>query len=442
LARILIFLIILKTSAAFSQPVLLPSIGLNGIPADNDSVCNIPFYTGSFYTSGLQAGDTAFDFTLYNAGGDSLHLGSALSQGRPVLLIAGSYTCPVYRGKVQVINDLVNTYAGLLDVYIIYTLEAHPYIDTSVYFGYVNTTTQNINAGILYRQPVTYGERKTVIADMLNDINTQADVFIDGPCNNWWTVYGPAPNNSYLIDTNGIIFSKHGWFDKFPDNIYCDIDSLLGTTSGNCVVAGGNSTFTFQQTSADTIYGVAGSTLSVDGQLINNSSQDLLIYGRRLANNIPSDWGSSMCIDVCYSTTTDSVTFVLPAFTTQDVHVYFYTSSSIDTGHVRVGFRNLNNPANDTFTNAFGITTGPVGIREFTNEKVLIYPNPAISELNILNIQANHFTAEIYDATGKLFIREEDNPVINISSLSAGIYFIKLRAGNSNIYQKVIISDH
>src|SRR5687768_13348185 len=113
--RIIILLFCALEAAA--QPVLKPSIGLSSIPADQDSVCDAPWYLGSFFTSGLQAGDTAFDFTLFDSAGDTLNLSEALSQGRPVLLVAGSYTCPVFRNKIDVLNAVVSEYAGLLDVY-------------------------------------------------------------------------------------------------------------------------------------------------------------------------------------------------------------------------------------------------------------------------------------------------------------------------------------
>lgn len=419
-----------------AQPNLLPSIGIGALPSDNDSVCYIPWYLGSFYTSGLQAGDTAFDFTLYNLNGDSLNLETALSNGRPVLLIAASYTCPVYRGMVPVINDVVNTYAGLLDVYIIYTIEAHPDIDTSVYFGYVHTGTPNIQAGILYRQPTTYGERKVVVDDMLDSMTTLAPVFIDGPCNNWWSTYGPAPNNSYLIDTNGIVFSKHGWFDGYPDNIYCDLDSLLGTNSGNCTGTG-NSNYTFQLTSADTMYDVAGTTISVDAELTNTGTQDILIYARRIENDMPVGWASSMCIDVCYPYTTDSVVFLLPAGITQPVHVYFHTSSAIsDTGHVKMGFKNLSDPTNKNTIHTFGITTMPTSINQTItpNTYFSIVPNPVTTELKINLSTHSNFDLQIFNALGEKIIQANNKSAIDVSNLNNGIYFVKI----NNVVRKFV----
>jgi len=428
-------------SISFAQPTLKPSIGVNSLPADSDSVCNIPWYLGSFFTSGLQKNDTAFDFKLYDLNSDSLVLSTALNTKKPVLLIAGSYTCPVFMGKIPKINQVITTYGSLLQVYVIYTIEAHPNIDTSVYFGYVNTGQQNINAGILYRQPTTYGERKQVVQDMLNNNTLNAPVFIDGPCNYWWSTYGPAPNNSYLIDTNGIVVSKHGWFDRFPDNIFCSIDSLLGTNSGLCTPqGGGNGTFTFKLTSNDTIVDTAGSTISINGELINNSNSGIPVYVRRLVNNLPAGWASSLCIDVCYSTTTDSVVFLLPANDTQDFHFYFYTPTSpLGIGHARIGFRNNNNTSNSFSQNMWGITNNTTAIKDDEEIYYSIYPNPAYNNIYI-NHDLTNYIVELYDISGKLMNSYKNQSLIDISNYDKGIYVIKILSKDKLYSHKIIIN--
>ncbi|MBA3283550.1 MAG: T9SS type A sorting domain-containing protein, partial [Nitrosopumilus sp.] len=307
--------------------------------------------------------------------------------------------------------------------------EAHPDIDTSVYFGYVQTGTQNIQSGILYRQPLTYGERKTVVSNMLDSMNIAAPIFIDGPCNNWWTTYGPAPNNAYLIDTNGVVFAKHGWFDRFPDNIYCDIDSLIGTSNPNCNTIGGISNYTFQMTSSDTVYDVGGATISVDAEITNTGNNDILVYARKIENDIPNGWATSMCIDVCYSTSTDSVVFLLPAGFTQAVHVYFYTTSAtIDTGHVKLGFKNLSNVSNNNFMHAFGITTLSTGIPLVNNSIAgfSVSPNPATSKIRIIHPTLSNFQVQIFSTLGELVMQTENQNSIDVSQLSHGIYFIRI----------------
>src|SRR5688572_11352759 len=176
-----LYVLLLVLSAFQLRAQLLPSIGLNTIPPDTTALCKEPFYLGNFYSTGYQQGDTVPDFKLYDLNGDSLVLSEALSNGKPVLLIGGSLTCPVFRARVPAINQVVSTYSSGIDVYVIYTLEAHP-TDTSVYFGYVNVTSQNISAGILFPQPQTYAERKELADTMSSFINLTAPVFIDGPC--------------------------------------------------------------------------------------------------------------------------------------------------------------------------------------------------------------------------------------------------------------------
>jgi hypothetical protein len=424
----LIILLLFLSVLAEAQHSLKPSIGLTSMPSDNDLVCDEPLYLGSFFTSGLQAGDTAYDFTLYDLNGDSLHLADALSTGKPVLLIAGSYTCPVFRGKVDVLNDVISAYSGQINAYVIYTLEAHPDSDTSVYFGYVNPTTQNIQQGILYGQPQTYGERKQLISEMLTDMSISAPVYIDGPCNNWWNAYGPAPNNSYLIDTTGIIFSKHGWFDRYPDNIWCDIDSLLGTSSGNCSPHGGSSTYNFQYLSNDTIVDAAGTTISVDAQLINTGTDDILIHAQRIENDLPPGWATSMCIDVCYSTTTDSVVFLLPASGVQPVHVYFYTTAGTeDTGHVKMGFKNIDISSNNNFMHAIGISGLSTGFQEqkSSSNTIVIWPNPSTGVLKLKQNETGKSQIEIFDLMGEKVLDVDVSNEVDISMLPKGIYILK-----------------
>jgi len=59
-----------------------------------------------------------------------------------------------------------------------------------------------------------------------------APVFIDGVCDPWLRKFGPAPNNAYLITTQGIVYSKHPWFNKAPLNMTNDINNLFGHGGG------------------------------------------------------------------------------------------------------------------------------------------------------------------------------------------------------------------
>jgi hypothetical protein len=213
---------------------LQPRIGLSALPADGDSVCAIPVYTGSFQGSGFQAGDTIPAFRLYDSNGSETEVEDLLQTGKPLLLIAGSYTCPVFRQKITQINQVASTFAGLINVVVIYVVEPHPKApDLSPYSGSVWTTSENQQEGILYLQPTIYGERKQLLQDMQSNPNYVLDVpvMIDGPCNDWWQHFGPAPNNAYLIQSDGVIFRKHDWFNRNPNKIVDDVNALLVITS-------------------------------------------------------------------------------------------------------------------------------------------------------------------------------------------------------------------
>jgi hypothetical protein len=231
--KLYLFLILMAaTCVAFGQS-LKPSIGLGSLPSNAATICAIPTYTGSFATSGYQAGDTIPHFQLYDKNGVATDVLTVLQTGKPLLLIGGSYTCPVFRQKITKINNVAATFTNQVNIYVIYVVEAHPNTpDPSPYSGAVWTTSENQSESILYPQPTSYGGRKQVLNDMLaNNLYTlSVPVLIDGPCNAWWQNFGPAPNNAYLIKPNGVIFKKHGWFDKNPDNIVNDINALLTLT--------------------------------------------------------------------------------------------------------------------------------------------------------------------------------------------------------------------
>lgn len=436
-----VLLTTILTSVSFSQIVLKPHIGLNSKPLDSDTSCYFQPYTGSFNTTGYQVGDTVNDFTLYSYDGDTLNLRKELEKGKPVVLISSSYTCPVYRGKVPDINALMTQFSDSVSIFVIYTIEAHPYIDISPYFGFVNTGQVNINAGILYRLTQTYGERRNMVRIMDSAMTMNAPIFIDGPCDTWLRNFGPAPNNAYLITTQGIVHSKHPWLNKAPQNMANDINVLFGNSGGN----GGMYTGTFNfSLSGDTIvYGAAGETLYGNGEFVNVSDDTALIRAVRVTENIPTGWGSSICIDVCYSPDTDTAIFYLPPRDTQTYTMYFYTTTTPGNGSVRMRFENVN-ITNNRFVQRFYASTslsGIVNLNETPGEYKLSqnYPNPfnpeTVIKYRIPN--SSNVSIKVFNALGKevaiLVNENQDAGAYSVnfdgSNFSSGLYYYILEAG-------------
>lgn len=226
------------STSLFAQPVLKPSIGLSSLPADNTPICNIVCANYNINTEGLPAGDTIPQFQFYTLTGTPYDAQSLLSSGKPLCIVAGSFTCPIWRGKITDLNNLIATYGSQVNFLVVYVVEAHPNTpDVSPYSCNVWTTSQNQTENVLYLQPTTYGDRKTVATDMINNTCGCMQTFncpmvIDGPCNEYWTTFGEAPNNAYLINPlNGTIYCKHGWFNQAPNDMGTCISSLLATLS-------------------------------------------------------------------------------------------------------------------------------------------------------------------------------------------------------------------
>ena len=71
----------------------------------------------------------------------------------------------------------------------------------------------------------------------------------------------------------------------------------------------------------------------------------------------------------------------------------------------------------------------PVAIRNIIAQSLEVYPNPATDMLQIRNVKAG--TIKVYDATGrqimtKAVVGNEDYIQLDISSLSKGMYFVKI----------------
>ena len=60
---------------------------------------------------------------------------------------------------------------------------------------------------------------------MIQEIGITMPVLIDEIDNPVWCTYGPAPNIAYLIDRDGIIVEKQGWYQ--PDLMETVIDKYL-----------------------------------------------------------------------------------------------------------------------------------------------------------------------------------------------------------------------
>jgi len=83
------------------------------------------------------------------------------------------------------------------------------------------------------------------------------------------------------------------------------------------------------------------------------------------------------------------------------------------------------------------ILAGGVGIAEILANSISIYPNPTKAELRIESGDLRVEKVEILDISGKIVLASHETS-INISQLSAGIYFVKLKTEIGELTKKVI----
>lgn len=431
----LLLLFSLGFHAVTAQSLLKPFIGVDSLPDDSTPICSIPLYLGSFDNSGLHTGDTIPDFQLFSPDGTAFHLAEKLALGKPVLLVNGSYTCPVFRGKVPALNQIVAAYNDQVTICVIYTVEAHPDIDISPYFGTVNTGSPNTNAGILYRQPTTYGERVDVVKDMVQAMSINAPIYVDGPCNSWWSVFGPAPNNAYLIDPDGIVVAKHGWFNRAPDDMMCDIEHYFDPNEDCGNTSGQTGTFTFSLLHDTISYGLPGEALYVEAELKNPTAYPVNIEVKRMIENVPAGWTTAMCIDICYAPSVEYTTIQVPANGSQLFIMDFFTDPLLQgKGMAQIGFRNLQ-ATNNKFTSRMYASTEQVSKLQAelgTDLSAAVFPQPArdVARVKLPDTWQNTGAQLwLFDLNGRLVRRmlvTEQIMELERGELASGVYYFQV----------------
>jgi hypothetical protein len=168
----------------------------------------------------LHAGDRAVDFTLDDVAGRPVRLGALLEE-RPVLLVQGSHTCPVFQERLPGLRATAERYEGQIHALVVYNIEAHPKAEPSPYRG-VPTEHEYSDRG----QPRSYAERaanaRTVDAGKARVLVDALDGRASNPV---WCTYGTCPACAWLIRQDGVIETLHDWYD--PTSMDASIAALL-----------------------------------------------------------------------------------------------------------------------------------------------------------------------------------------------------------------------
>lgn len=420
-----------QISATAQAVELGPFIGQESLPGDDDLICVIPTYPDiDSELEGMVEGSLIPDFRLYTLDNTAYTASEFLEDGKPALLISCSYTCPVFREKIPDINELQVLFGDEINIFLIYTVEAHPKTDISPYFGEVNTGADNYEDGILYRQPGTYGARKEIVQDMLSDVDIDVTVLIDGPCNEWWEKFGTNPNCSWLVTPDGIVYDAEVWFDRYPDDIKEEIANLLGEEPGG---GGGDADgyFVAMADSEDCFEGIAGETITGEITVTNEDDIDTYIDILKLNETLPDAWETSICTDICYPPSVDSANLFIAAGESVTLHYYFYTNDVAGEGTADIILRNHYHPENNYVISVKACASEPTAVTYENTGSFQLFPNPAQDFIALQFSEILHVERDIsiMDLSGRNIYHElmsagTSNVTIDVSEFPSGVYFL------------------
>lgn len=132
---------------------------------------------------------------------------------KPALLVTMSLSCGRTRRYVRELERLAGRFKDAINTAIIYVVEAHPVDVPSPYTGEIWLTPLNDIAGIHCRQPQTLEERIALARQLRRRFHLTIPMLIDALDNRAWRAFGSAPNIGIVVQPDGTVFAKQGWFD-------------------------------------------------------------------------------------------------------------------------------------------------------------------------------------------------------------------------------------
>ncbi len=179
---------------------------------------------GNRYREGLLAvGDLAPSFRLMDCRSGQEIEPVALRDRRPVVLVFGSYTCPVFRRLTPSLNDLHSRYMDQVDFFLVYIREAHPREDGQI--------PENASIGKI-AAPRSSQERAKLARTLAADLEIRMPVLVDGMGDDAATSYHAWPHRVYLVDQAGkIAFTGTGGSGSGVAALAGALEALVGKQS-------------------------------------------------------------------------------------------------------------------------------------------------------------------------------------------------------------------
>lgn len=196
-----------------------------------------------------------------------------------------------------------------------------------------------------------------------------------------------------------------------------------------------------QWVSNDTVYGPGGITLAAHMKIFNTSpTDDVLVRVAKLQNELPTDWGSPLCLDVCYLPDIDTAIVPIAAGDTMDFYYYFYSTPGSATGYTRIGLRNENDNSNSFTRQVWGVAEGAVGLDQLDGTlPSFLYPNPAQEWVQWTGSVAGDELV-VVDMRGCELLRATHGETVDVGPLAPGVYLARhMRHGLALTTQRLAV---
>ena len=144
---------------------------------------------------------------------------------QPALLVTMSLSCGQTRRQARALRRLSRRFEQDINTVIIYVAEAHPINAPSPYADRIWVTKKNEIAGIHCAQPGTLEERIELAHQLRRRFRLSTSVLMDTLDDRAWRAFGSAPNVAILVQPDGRIAVKQGWFE--PREMARAITALL-----------------------------------------------------------------------------------------------------------------------------------------------------------------------------------------------------------------------
>jgi len=156
-----------------------------------------------------KVGDQAPDFSLTHINDETKTVQlSSFAGSKPVALLFGSCTWPPFAASVGQLNSLNKKLGEQVQVFLIYTREAHA----------IDSTRTNFRSTV--EQPITTEERRTVAQEFLTTMKLEVPALLDDIEDTASKAYVSLPDRLYLIGKDGkIAFAG----DKGPRGFKIDL---------------------------------------------------------------------------------------------------------------------------------------------------------------------------------------------------------------------------